>query len=220
MRFPITRWSMSPKTFRGSISHCSSVRSPSTRPACTCCPVPCNCKIRALITPDDLGRVLGLFKATFSHLILDLSKSYSALDMVALRSAKDILLVTQLDLPCLRNVVRLMMSFNEIEGLKDKVKIVVNRVGLDNGTISLKKAQETMGRDIFWQLPNDYRTMVEVRNNGVPLIEQAPRASITQAMVALAEALGADNDKPKDEAAAKAGGWLSFLSKSKAKTKS
>jgi pilus assembly protein CpaE len=182
-------------------------------------PRPVQLQDTQLITPDDLGRVLGLFKATFSHLILDLSKSYTALDLVALRSAKDILLVTQLDLPCLRNVVRLMMSFNEIEGLKDKVKIVVNRVGLDNGTISLKKAQETMGRDIFWQLPNDYRTMVEVRNNGVPLIEQAPRAGITQAMVALAEALCAADGRPKDEAVAKAGGWLSFLSKGKAKPK-
>ena len=97
------------------------------------------------------------------------------------------LLVTQLDLPCLRNVVRLMMSFGEINGLKDKVKIVVNRVGLDAGQISLKKAQETIGREIFWQLPNDYRTMVEVRNNGVPLIEQAPKAAITQSILELAE---------------------------------
>ena len=114
-------------------------------------------------------------------MILDLSKSYSALDMVALEQANHVLLVTQLDLPCLRNVVRLMMSFGEMETVKDKVKIVVNRVGLDN-QISLKKAKETMGREVFWQLPNDYRTMVEVRNNGVPLIEQAPKAAITQSI--------------------------------------
>ena len=56
--------------------------------------------------------------------------------MVALETATQVLLVTQLDLPCLRNVVRLMMSFGEINGLKDKVKIVVNRVGLDAGQIS------------------------------------------------------------------------------------
>ena len=31
------------------------------------------------------------------------------------------MLVTQLDLPCLRNVVRLMMSFNEINGLKERL---------------------------------------------------------------------------------------------------
>src|SRR5207245_1606406 len=149
-------------------------------------PRPVQLQDTAHVTPDDLTRVLGLLKASFTHMILDLSKCYTALDMVALKSAKDILLVTQLDLPCLRNVVRLMMSFGDVDGLKDKVRIVVNRVGLDTGSISLKKAQETMGREIYWQLPNDYKTMAEVRNNGVPLIEQAPRASITQAIVALA----------------------------------
>jgi pilus assembly protein CpaE len=173
-----------------------------------------------LVTPDDFGRVIGLFKATFTHLIIDLSKSYSPLDFVALKSAHHALLVTQLDLTCLRNVVRLMMSFNEIEGLKDNLKIVVNRVGLDAGQISLKKAQETMGREIFWQLPNDYKTMVEVRNNGVPLIEHAPRAGITQAFVSLAEALQQDEtSKPNETATAAAAGasnktnssWFKFF---------
>ncbi|NUQ64608.1 MAG: response regulator [Pirellulales bacterium] len=146
----------------------------------------------SLITPEDLQRVIGLLKATFTHLVLDLSKSYSPLDLMALEMATQILLVTQLDLPCLRNVVRLMMSFGEMKGLADKVKIIVNRVGLDAGQITLKKAQDTIGREIFWQLPNDYRTMIEVRNNGVPLVEQAPKAAITQSVVALADALGHD----------------------------
>jgi pilus assembly protein CpaE len=114
-----------------------------------------------------------------------------------------------------------------VEGLKDKVRIVVNRVGLDAGSISLKKAQETMGKEIFWQLPNDYRTMVEVRNNGVPLIEQAPKAGITQAILSLADALSAEDrgvERPKETeepvaAAAKSGGWLGFLGKGKAKQK-
>ncbi len=87
----------------------------------------------ALVTPEDLQRVIGLLKATFTHLVLDLSKSYGPLDMVALEMATQILLVTQLDLPCLRNVVRLMMSFDDMEGLAEKVKIVVNRAGLDTG---------------------------------------------------------------------------------------
>ena len=168
------------------------------------------------ISPEDLTRVLGLLKASFSHMILDLSKSFSPIDDVALRSAKDILLVTQLDLPCLRNVVRLMLSFGEVEGLKEKVKIIVNRVGLDTGSISLKKAQETMGREIYWQLPNDYRTMVEVRNNGVPLVEHAPRAGITQAIGTLVENLTSDKNKseaPADPNVTKtaSGSWLAFL---------
>jgi pilus assembly protein CpaE len=183
-------------------------------------PRPVQMEDMALITVEDLQRVIGLLKATFTHLVLDLSKGYSPLDLMALQMANHILLVTQLDLPCLRNVVRLLMSFGEMKDVADKVKIVCNRVGLDNGTISLKKAQDTIGREIFCRLPNDYRTMVEVRNNGVPLIEQAPKAPITQAIIQLGEQLcGA----PKPEAApaeepakaASSGGLFSFFGKKK-----
>lgn len=152
-------------------------------------PRPVQMEDMSLVNPDDLTRVLGLLKASFTHLVFDLSKSYTPLDFVALGAADHILLVTQLDLPCLRNVVRLLMSFNAMKEMADKVKIVVNRVGLESGNISLKKAQDTIGREIFWQIPNDYRTMVEVRNNGVPLIQQAPKAAITQAIVKLSEAV-------------------------------
>ncbi len=136
----------------------------------------------AAITADSLRKVIGLLKASFTHLIVDLSKSYTEVDMSVMEVANKVMLVTQLDLPCLRNVVRLLMSFEEIEGLKSKVEIVVNRAGLDSGQISLKKAKETIGRDVYALLPNDYRTMVSVRNNGVPLVTQAPKAAITLAM--------------------------------------
>lgn len=166
----------------------------------------------SLITPEDLQRVIGLLKATFTHLVLDLSKSYSPIDLMALQMATHIILVTQLDLPCLRNVVRLMMSFGEMKGMAEKVKILVNRVGLDSGQITLKKAQDTIGRPIFWQLPNDYRTMIEVRNNGVPLIEQFPKAAITQSIVALADTLSHDQKEASTEAAGKKSGIGRLLS--------
>jgi len=167
----------------------------------------------ALITPEDLQRVIGLLKATFTHLVLDLSKGYTPIDLVALEMANEIFLVTQLDLPCLRNIVRLMMSFGNMERMAEKVKIVVNRVGLDSGQITLKKAEETIGKEIFWQLPNDYRTMIEARNNGIPLIEGAPKAAITQSMISLAKVLMGD-EAPEGAAVAKKGfgGFLKLLS--------
>jgi pilus assembly protein CpaE len=175
-----------------------------------------------LITPDNLARVLGLMKATFSHLVVDLSKGYTANDMAVMQMATAVLLVTQMDLPCLRNVVRLLMSFNEMEGLPEKMRIVVNRVGLSDGQISMKKAQETIGREVFWQLPNDYRTMIDVRNNGVPLLEQAPKAAITQSIMALAEAVsggepaaGSGSSKLTESTKKSIGKLFGFLSKDK-----
>ncbi len=186
-------------------------------------PRPIQLQDTALIKPDEFHRVIGLLKATFSHLIFDLSKGYTLVDMVALLAAEHILLVTQLDLPCLRNVVRLLASLDEMEGFKEKIKVIVNRVGLDAGQISLKKAQETIARDIFWQIPNDYRVMSEVRNNGTPLGEVAPRAGITQAICGLADALsGIEGDSTVESGVSPPGisRWLNFWpAKSKAKTK-
>lgn len=155
------------------------------------------------INGESLRKVIGLLKASFSHLIIDLSKTYSPVDMAAIEAASRVVLVTQLDLPCLRNVVRLMMSFEELDDVQEKVEIVVNRAGLDSGQISLKKAKETLGREIFALLPNDYRTMVEVRNNGVPLISQAPKAAITQAIRDLAIKLDGGPSEGGSEATAK-----------------
>src|SRR5439155_24037407 len=113
-------------------------------------------------------------------------------------------------------------SSSEDYGFKDKTKTVLSRVGLETSSISLKKSQATMRREIFWQLPNDYKTMVEVRNNGVPLSEQARKAGITQSLTALAESLTGEKHNAGDAAVPAtgkppAGRWLSFLSGSKAK---
>jgi pilus assembly protein CpaE len=174
-------------------------------------PRPVQLEDAQLVTADDMLRVIGLLKATFTHLVIDISKSFTEIDMLALREADHVLLVTQLDLPCLRNVVRLMMSFQATSQLGDKVKIVVNRAGYETGQISLKKAQETFGREVFWQIPNDYRVMVEVRNNGVPLIQQAPKAAITQSIGQLAEALcGNPDEQHAAEGSSKARSWLNL----------
>lgn len=175
-------------------------------------PRPVQLEDAKLITPESLQRVIGLLKTSFTHIVIDTSKSFGALDMQAFQMADEVLMVTQLDLPCLRNVVRLMMSFDTDDALRSKVKIVVNRAGQDIGQISLKKAQETIGRDIFWQVPNDYRVMVEVRNNGVPLLQHAPKAGITHSICQLAQAISGRVRAEGEEAptSTKTRSWLSL----------
>jgi pilus assembly protein CpaE len=173
-------------------------------------PRPVQLQDSELITADDLHRVFGLLKATFSHVIIDLSKSYSDLDVMALNESDDVFLITQLDLPCLRNVVRLLMSFAEIDGLKEKTRIIVNRVGRDSGQISIKKAKETIGADLFWQIPNDYRLMSEVRNNGIPLLQHAPKSAVTQSIIELASAINENLDLAEASEKAGVGRWLNF----------
>jgi pilus assembly protein CpaE len=169
------------------------------------------------INPESIRRVIGFLRASFTHVVFDISKSFSEVDLTAMELVDEVALIVQLDLPCLRNMVRLLMSFQEMDEIRDKVKVVVNRMGLESGQISLKKARETIGRDVFYQIPNDYRTMIEMRNNGVPLIEQAPKAAITQSIMQLTDMLVGnpssvgDSESPEgSKPVAGAAGWLNF----------
>lgn len=181
-------------------------------------PRPVQLDDRISISPEVLRRVIALLKATFTHLVVDISKSYGPSDLAALEVADMILLTTQLDLPSLRNTVRLLQFFSNHEGLSEKTRIVVNRIGLEDSQISLTKALETLGREVFAQIPNDYAVMVEARNNGVPLIIQSPKSRLTKSFTQLAQQLiekpQASEDKP-DESKKPRKGLFSFLSTAK-----
>lgn len=158
-------------------------------------PRPVEVETQDLIRPDDLRRILALLKATFSHLVIDVSKSFGPLDLSAMAVSDRILLVTQLDLTSLRNVVRIIQFLEQHDGLDKKIEIIVNRMGLEDADISLNKALETIGREVYWQLPNDYATMVGSRNNGVPLCQFAPKARLTRSIADLTRRLNMSEDE-------------------------
>ena len=170
-------------------------------------PHPVQMEDASLVREEHLQRMLGLLRSSYSHLLLDLSKSYSMTDVTALRAADVILLVAQLELSSLRNVVRMLMALDSDEQMGPKVHIVLNRVGSDCD-INQQKAEETIGRPIFWEIPNDPKTILESRNQGIPLIQHAPKCKVQLAINAMANRLtGKEPAAPVKE---KSRGWGLF----------
>jgi pilus assembly protein CpaE len=155
----------------------------------------------ALIHEEHLGRVIGLLRASYSHLVFDLSKRFTPTDLTAMRMSDVVIVVAQLELTSLRNIVRILHTMEKEEGMGDKLKVVMNRVGSDDSDITLEKAQETIGKPIYWQVPNDYAAMLGARNAGVPLMTHAPRSKAHLSLVSLANVLcgKAQPEAPKKE---------------------
>src|SRR5947209_8205355 len=165
-----------------------------------------------IVHEQHVERILNLLKISYTHLILDLSKSLLPTDLMALRMADMILLVAQMELSSLRNVVRLIHGLSGEEGLAEKIRVIINRQGADTVEegISLKKAEEVIGKPIFWQVPNDPKSVIGARVAGAPLVKHAPKCRVQQSIQGLAHALygkpvGADARGSK-------GGW-GFFSK-------
>ena len=144
-----------------------------------------------LIHEGHVERILNLLKISYSHLVLDLTKSLQPPDLLALRMSDTILMTAQLELSSLRNVVRLMHCLGGVDDIGDKMKIVLNRVCaemIEEG-IGVKKAEEVIGKPIFWQIPFDPKPIIAARVSGQPLVKHAPKCRAQQAIAGLANAL-------------------------------
>ncbi|HEY8505401.1 MAG TPA: AAA family ATPase [Gemmataceae bacterium] len=163
-----------------------------------------------VIHEGHVERILNLLKISYNYLVLDLSKGLLPTDLLALRIADIILLVGQLELSSLRNVVRLLHTLTLEDNLAEKVQVVINRVGSDHGDegISMQKAEEVIGRPIFWQLPNDAKPMLSARVAGSPLLLHAPRCRAQQSIAGLAATLMGKPVAAADAAPKKRRGWF------------
>lgn len=138
-----------------------------------------------------IERILNLLKVSYTHLVLDLSKGLLPTDLMALRMADTVLMTAQLELSSLRNVVRLIHLLGGEENLGEKVRVVLNRVGAETVEegISLKKAEDVIGKPIYWQVPNDPKAVIAARVAGEPMVRHSPKGRAQQAIAGLAQSL-------------------------------
>ena len=165
-------------------------------------PHPENLDDLGLIHEEHILRLLSLLRSTFTHVIVDLSKSFRPTDVAAMRVADMIFMIGQLELSSVHNIARLMPTFKSVEGLYEKVRIIMNRTGAEDQMISRAKAEEFMAMQIFWQVANDTKAMMGARNEGKPLIQFAPKSKSCQDLLELARMLtaGASPEVPVEPA--------------------
>lgn len=159
-----------------------------------------------------IERILNLLRISYTHLVLDLSKALLPTDLMAMRMADTILLTAQLELSSLRNVVRLMHLLNSEDNLGEKVKVLINRVGAETVEegISMKKAEDVIGKQIAWQIPNDPKAVIAARVAGQPLVRHNPKSRVQQAIAGLALSLAGKADGTSTPEPRAKAGWSLF----------
>lgn len=143
-----------------------------------------------LLTREHLQRINPLLKSSFDWTVIDLPVAFDDPVLGTLPYADDILLVTLLNIPSLRNTKRYLEIFERLGCPSEKVKLVVNRYYRKaEGDLSLKEAEEALGHPVFFSIPNDYLAAISSINQGVPLGDLVPKTPIVQAFDELARLL-------------------------------
>jgi pilus assembly protein CpaE len=141
------------------------------------------------LTPQIMDRILATMKKSFDFIVVDAGQSLDGPTLKTIEMAEKIFLITLLNLPCLHNTNNLLKSLSSVGAAqKDRVKLVANRY-LKNSDIEIAEAEESVQSEIFWTIPNDYKTTMSAINRGKPLFEIAPKAKITKKIDGLVETL-------------------------------
>ena len=166
----------------------------------------------AKVQPGPLRELLERLRRAFSFVVIDTSKGFQETDFVALDLADSILLTTQLDVCGLRNGARLMKVFRQIDGLAERVQVVLNRVEPGGAGIGPEKAAETLGAPIAWQIPNMTEVVTAARAKGVPVAEEAPNSKLAHAIEQIARSFSKVGPEPRRRRRRLLGGLTSMFS--------
>ena len=140
-------------------------------------------------TPETIEHLLGHMQKLFDVVIIDGGQSLNKTSLRTLEISDTVLLVSLLSLPCMSNSNKILKSFDNLKLIpKENIRLVVNRY-LKNSEISLRDAQESIQQDIFWVIPNDYRTTMAAINQGKTINEIASKSDITKSLQGLSDAL-------------------------------
>jgi pilus assembly protein CpaE len=114
---------------------------------------------------EELLRVLS---RSHDYLVVDAGNSINSCSLAALYAADHIFLVTNPDVPSVRNAQRLVDRVRQLGASTERVRIVLNRFS-DAQMVGPKQIETALGYSIDQMFASDYKTVSAALNSGVPL---------------------------------------------------
>ena len=136
-----------------------------------------------------VAAILAQMRGSFAFSVIDCEHQLNDRTLAALDNADRIVLLTELKVPSLRAAQRTLGIFRRLGYPNEKLCVVVNR--LQSGdVVSPAEASQVLKADIFFKLPNEYRTVSEASTQGEPVVQSHPDSKLSWAYLQLAHKLG------------------------------
>ena len=159
------------------------------------------------VTPDALDAIILQARMEYDFVMLDMSRTLDPMAVKALDLADRIYMTLQLSLPAIQGVKRLATVFHGL-GYANKLSVVVNRFD-KGGVIRLEELERAANVSVKRTLPNSEAAVAASVNQGVPLIQLAPRDPVARVLQEWAQELSPVMVKP-------AKSWFQVLTRSPA----
>ena len=139
------------------------------------------------ISPSLVGRILSLLKQNFDFVVVDTSPAFDEFVLHAFDETDDLLLVTTLDVPTLKNVKVAVETLDLLNFPKSRRHLVLNRAD-DKVGLTADKVESTLGMTIAAAIPTSSQ-VAHATNSGEPILIAHPKHAVSQAVTKLANNL-------------------------------
>ena len=121
------------------------------------------------IEDGSVGKLLYILRDQFPYVVVDAGSSLATAEQLLLELADSIYLVTQVDVPSLRNASRLISHMDQMGASQRRVEVVVNRFDPRKIEIDEERIAKVLTRPLHWKVPNDFAGARSAQNTGKPL---------------------------------------------------
>jgi pilus assembly protein CpaE len=147
------------------------------------------------VRPEHVQALLEALRRRYDFVIADTSSSFDELNLAALDVSDKIILVSDTLVPSVRNTERCLRVFEKLGYDGEKIALVINRCDKRVGSRP-KELQQAFGRPIAAFVPNDFETVMNSVDAGLPVAETAEKSAVVAAIRSLALSLaGCDGQK-------------------------
>lgn len=138
------------------------------------------------ITPEEIRRVLAFLKTMFSYVIVDTGGHIDEHNLSAFEASDKIFFTFVPSLPSLKNTKRYLSTIDKIGFPVGKIKLIVNR-HRPKDEISVEDIEKVLNHHVFMSIPNDYESVINSINKGMPLVKLSPHSQVSKGISKLAE---------------------------------
>jgi pilus assembly protein CpaE len=136
------------------------------------------------ITPERVEQAIGHLAREFRFVIIDTAAGLSEHTLSALELSTDFVLVCDLAVASVRGLRKVLGALDQLEMTRQRRHVVLNRADSNVG-LNTAEVASTIGRSIDVRV-SSARAVPLSMNQGVPIVEAAPRSPVAKQMHELA----------------------------------
>jgi pilus assembly protein CpaE len=170
-------------------------------------PAPERPEFADLITKESVNLILDTMLSMFDYVFVDTGVGFNEHTLNLVDKSDQILVVTNLEMATLKNT-KLMLETFEMLGLRDKVKVIINRATMES-VISATDAAQILKEEMPYYIPNDFQVCSQSLNIGIPFVINQSKTEVAKSLYKMAEQI----TSKRETAPQKMGKSPTFLSK-------